>query len=168
MRRSFIFTLLAENGRQLRAVGKGARKPGSRLAARCEFGCKVDLLLAHGRSLDVVAEATLVEATLGAAPSYELLSAASALADVAKACCFEDAEDPFVYQITLRAEQVSEARAVCSMVLIWITASLQRTCLSPFPFGLSSRLVCLRGMRRPCGNVFLCNCWRPPVRFLRP
>lgn len=101
-----IFTLLAENGRQLRAVGKGARKPGSRLAARCELGCKVDLLLAHGRSLDVVAEATLVEATLGAAPSYELLSAASALADVAKACCFEDAEDPFVYQITLRAEQV--------------------------------------------------------------
>lgn len=101
-----IFTLLAENGRQLRAVGKGARKPGSRLAARCELGCKVDLLLAHGRSLDVVAEATLVEATLGATPSYELLSAASALADVAKACCFEDAEDPFVYQITLRAEQV--------------------------------------------------------------
>ena len=101
-----IFTLLAENGRQLRAVGKGARKPGSRLAARCELGCKVDLLLAHGRPLDVVTEATLVEATLGAAPSYELLSAASALADVAKACCFEDAEDPFVYQITLRAEQV--------------------------------------------------------------
>ena len=119
-----IFTLLAENGRQLRAVGKGARKPGSRLAARCELGCKVDLLLAHGRSLDVVAEATLVEATLGAAPSYELLSAASALADVAKACCFEDAEDPFVYQITLRA--------VCSMVLISIS-SLRRTCLSSFP-----------------------------------
>ena len=31
-----IYTLLAENGRQVRAVGKGARKPGSRLAARCE------------------------------------------------------------------------------------------------------------------------------------
>ena len=99
-----IFTLLAENGRQLRAVGKGARKPGSRLA-RCEQ-LQGRLAARHGRSLDVVAEATLVEATLGAAPSYELLSAASALADVAKACCFEDAEDPFVYQITLRAEQV--------------------------------------------------------------
>lgn len=101
-----IFTLLAEDGRQLRAVGKGARKPGSRLAARCELGCAVDLLLAHGRSLDVVAEVTLIEAPLGASPSYELLTAASALADVAKACCFEDAHDPFVFQITRRALQV--------------------------------------------------------------
>lgn len=101
-----IFTLVAESGRQLRAVGKGARKPGSRLAARCELGCEVDLLLAHGRSLDVVAEATLVEAPLGAAPSYELLTAASALADVAQACCYEDADDPYVYAITRRALQV--------------------------------------------------------------
>lgn len=101
-----ILTLLAEDGKQLRAVGKGARKPGSRLAARCELGCEVDLLLARGRALDVVAEANLIEAPLGAAPSFELLSSASALADVAKACTFEDACDPFVFQITRRALEV--------------------------------------------------------------
>ena len=98
-----IYTLLAENGRQIRAVGKGARKPGSRLAARCELGCTVDVLLAHGRSLDVIAEATLVEAPLGAAPDFELLSAAGALADVARSCCFEDAEDSLVFPITRKA-----------------------------------------------------------------
>lgn len=103
-----IFTLLAESGRQLRVVGKGARKPGSRLAARCEIGCEVDLLLAHGRSLDVVAEANLVQAPIGPAPSYELLCAAGALADVARTCCFEDADDPFVYQITRRALEVMD------------------------------------------------------------
>ncbi|WP_179184937.1 DNA repair protein RecO, partial [Collinsella vaginalis] len=32
-----ILTLLARDGRQIRAVAKGARKPGSRLAARCEL-----------------------------------------------------------------------------------------------------------------------------------
>ncbi len=101
-----IFTLLAENGTQLRAVGKGARKPGSRLAARCELGCTVDALFARGRSLDVISEATLVDAPLGASPSYELLSSVSALVDVARYCCFEDAEDPFVFAITARALSV--------------------------------------------------------------
>lgn len=95
-----ILTLLAESGRQVRAVAKGARKPGSRLAARCDLCCEVDLLLAHGRSLDVVSQAELLSAPLGAQPSYELLSAASAVAEVARLCCYEDAKDPFVYPIT--------------------------------------------------------------------
>ena len=47
-----ILTMLDERGRQVRAVAKGARKPGGRLAARCELFCTVDMLLAHGRSLD--------------------------------------------------------------------------------------------------------------------
>ena len=101
-----IYTLLDEGGREVRAVGKGARKPGSRLAARCEIGCEVDMLLARGRSLDVVAEARLLAAPLGSAPTMELLSAASAIADVCRACIFEDAEDPFVFAITARALEV--------------------------------------------------------------
>lgn len=101
-----IYTLLDEGGREVRAVGKGARKPGSRLAARCEIGCEVDLLLARGRSLDVIAEARLLAAPLGSAPTMELLSAASAIADVCRACIFEDAEDPFVFAITARALEV--------------------------------------------------------------
>lgn len=101
-----ILTLLAADGRQIRAVAKGARKPGSRLAARCEVLCTVDLLLARGRSLDVVSQAELLEAPLGAAPGYELLSAAAAVAEIASHCCYEDAEDPFVFPITSRALEV--------------------------------------------------------------
>ena len=66
-----ILTMLDERGRQVRAVAKGARKPGGRLAARCELFCTVDMLLAHGRSLDVVSQAELMEAPLGATPDYE-------------------------------------------------------------------------------------------------
>lgn len=98
-----ILTLLAQSGRQIRAVAKGARKPGSRLAARCELGCSVDLLLARGRNLDVVSQAELLAAPLGAAPTFEQLMAASALAEVARHCSFEDAEDAFVFAITERA-----------------------------------------------------------------
>ena len=95
-----ILTLVDQTGRQVRAVAKGARKPGSRLAARCELCCEVDLLLAHGRSLDIVSQAELVAAPLGSQPSYELLMSASAVAEVARHCTFEDAEDPFVFAIT--------------------------------------------------------------------
>ena len=41
-----ILTLLAEDGSQRRAVAKGARKPGGRLAARVELFSECDLLLA--------------------------------------------------------------------------------------------------------------------------
>lgn len=98
-----ILTLLADDGRQVRAVAKGARKPGSKLAARCELCCEVDLLLAHGRNLDIVSQAELLAAPLGASPSYTLLSAASAVAEIARFCSFEDAEDGFVFPITERA-----------------------------------------------------------------
>lgn len=98
-----ILTLVDKGGRQVRAVAKGARKPGGRLAARCELFCTVDLLLAHGRSLDIVSQADLLEAPLGATPTYERTSAASAIAEVARCCSFEDAEDPFLFAITKRA-----------------------------------------------------------------
>ncbi len=98
-----ILTLLAESGEQIQAVAKGARKPGGRLAARCELFCCVDLLLAHGRSLDVVSQAELLESPLGAAPGYTQLMAASAVAEVAKHCSYEDSHDAFVFPITARA-----------------------------------------------------------------
>ncbi len=95
-----ILTLVDESGCQVRAVAKGARKPGGRLAARCELFCEVDLLLAHGRSLDIVSQAELASAPLGPQPTYELLMSASAVAEVARHCTYEDARDPFVYAIT--------------------------------------------------------------------
>ena len=54
-----ILTMLDERGRQVRAVAKGARKPGGRPPLRCELFCTVDMLLAHGRSLDVVSRPSL-------------------------------------------------------------------------------------------------------------
>ena len=78
-----ILALLAEDGSQIRAVAKGARKPASSFAARLELYSVVDLLVARGRSLDIVKEARLVESNerlrrdiehaAGAAPIAELL-----------------------------------------------------------------------------------------------
>ena len=44
-----ILTLLAEDGRQVRAVAKGARKPNSPFSSRLEIFAEVEALMASGR-----------------------------------------------------------------------------------------------------------------------
>ncbi|MBM6775263.1 DNA repair protein RecO [Olsenella profusa] len=106
-----ILTLLAADGRELRAVAKGARRPGGRLAARVELFCETDFLLAAGRSLDVVSEAALVEPHVGLRGDYERVAAASAVAEVARLTCYEDAPDGFLYPICSRALTACEQAA---------------------------------------------------------
>ena len=106
-----ILTLLSEAGPQVRAVAKGARRPGGRLAARAELFCETDLLLAAGRSLDVVSEASLLDAHPRLRGDYECVCAASAVAEVARLTCFEDAPDPFLYPICSRALSACEQAA---------------------------------------------------------
>lgn len=106
-----ILTLLAADGSQVRAVAKGARKPGGRLAARVELFCETDFLLAAGRSLDVVSEASLVEPHAGLRGDYERVAAASVVAEVARLTCFEDAPDGFLYPICSRALRACEEAA---------------------------------------------------------
>ena len=82
-----ICTLLAEDGSQVRAVAKGARKPSSSFASRLEVYAVCDLLLCEGRSLDIVKEARLIQGNAhlrsdialmeAAAPMVELLDKAS-------------------------------------------------------------------------------------------
>ena len=103
-----ILTMLGETGEELRAVAKGGRKPGGRLAARSELFGEVDVLLSRGRSLDIVSEATVVDAHAGIRGSLERVSAASAICEVARLTCFADAPDPFLHPICSRALRACE------------------------------------------------------------
>lgn len=107
-----ILTVLDAEGAQVRAVAKGARKPGGRFASRVQLFCELDLLLARGRSLDIVSEAALVEPHVGLRGDLERVSAASAVCEVAQRTCFEDATDPFLMPVCSRAllacEQASD------------------------------------------------------------
>ena len=115
-----ILTLLSADGSQVRAVAKGARKPGGRLAARVELFCETDFLLAAGRSLDVVSEAQTVEPHAALRGDYERVAAASAVAEVARLTCYEDAPDGFLHPIcsrTLRACEEAADRAHLDLVV---------------------------------------------------
>ena len=52
-----ILDLLAGDGRIVRAVAKGLRKPGSKFGGRLEPYSDVELLLHTGRTFEVIAEA---------------------------------------------------------------------------------------------------------------
>lgn len=112
-----ILTLLAEDGQQMRAVAKGARKPGSRLAARTDLCCECDLLLSLGPGLAVVGEAELIRA-YGAGADLSRLSCASAMAEIARMTSFEDNPDPFLFPLLARAlASVGEARGEAHLSL---------------------------------------------------
>ncbi|MDO4891073.1 MAG: DNA repair protein RecO, partial [Coriobacteriaceae bacterium] len=79
-----IVTAMNDRGEQVRAVAKGARKPGSRLAARTELFCEVDMLMTEGRNLGIITEAQTLDAHVGIRSEFDRVSAASAVCEVAR------------------------------------------------------------------------------------
>ena len=62
--KDLIVSILDESGALVRAVAKGARKPGGSYAAKLELFSVVDLMLAQGKNLDVII-ATAKDMTIG-------------------------------------------------------------------------------------------------------
>ncbi|MCL1880101.1 MAG: DNA repair protein RecO [Actinomycetia bacterium] len=77
-----IITGYSSDGRQIRAVVKGGRKPGSRTGSHLELFCRSSVLLYKGRKLDTVTEAKLLEAHVGCRQGIEHHAAASVLAEL--------------------------------------------------------------------------------------
>lgn len=119
-----IITILGESGEELRAVAKGARKPGGRLSSRVELFCQDDLLLARGRTLDIVSEATTIDAHAGIRGDLARLAAASAVSEVARLTCFPESADPYLYPICARAltacEQAGDQAQLDAVVAAYV------------------------------------------------
>jgi len=58
--KDLVITLIDERGMLLKGVAKGARRPGGSFAARLELFSEVSVLMAQGRSLDVIGDAKLI------------------------------------------------------------------------------------------------------------
>lgn len=100
-----IVTLLCggEETVQVRAVAKGARKPGSRLAGVVDLGNEVSLLLHRGRNLDTISEGRLVASRASYASEIERSAMASAVLDVAAELTVEGHHDARFYPLTVTA-----------------------------------------------------------------
>lgn len=113
-----ILTLLAEDGRQIKAVAKGARKPSSSFAARLDVFCEADVLLVRGKSLDIVKEARLIDAHRGVRQDMEHAAAAAPVVDLAARLCQPDLASPKLYALTSSAlAHMEKADASTSLAL---------------------------------------------------
>ena len=106
-----IVTLLTDGASQVRAVAKGARKPGARLAGALGLGAEAQLLLRRGRSLDIVCEATLVRSREACACELERSAMMDVVLEVADALTAEGEHGPALLPLTTTALEALEPDA---------------------------------------------------------
>ena len=142
-----ILTLLAQDGSQLRAVAKGARRPTSTFAARLELYSQAEVLLARGRSLDIVKEARTVESNERARADLEHASGAAPMAELLSRATQADLENPRLFPLTQtaleslgradaeRVPQVCAAHLLKSFAFLGVRPSLAACscCGAPLP-----------------------------------
>jgi DNA repair protein RecO (recombination protein O) len=122
-----ILTLLAVDGRQVRAVAKGARKSKSRLGARVEPFSVLDLLLHSGRNLEIIAEAETVATHDALRADYDRTMAASVVVDVLDKGSMEGQTEPQLFEMALVTLDVMESAPVSALeplVLAFLLKSL--------------------------------------------
>ena len=96
-----IVVVLASDGRQIRAVAKGSRKGTSRLSGRMRPYVVAELLLATGRSLDIVSEAEVVDAHEPLSGDLDRGAAAGALSELAERMSAEGDLEPRIFDLTV-------------------------------------------------------------------
>lgn len=95
-----IVTLLAQDGRQVRAVAKGLRRPGGRFGARLEPYAEVELMLHAGRMLDVVTEAVSIAPHAALREDYDRAAAAAVVADVLDKISLEGQTEELLFALS--------------------------------------------------------------------
>ena len=140
-----ILSLLAQDGSQIRAVAKGARKPTSQFSSRLELYAQADVLLAQGRSLDIVREARLIAGNAPLRQSMELAACAAPIAELLDRISQPGLEVPKLFALThtafdmLAASNPEHAPAICAAWLLkafaflGIRPSLDRCCVCGEP-----------------------------------
>jgi len=107
-----ILTLLAADGRQVRAVAKGARKPRGKLGARVEPFTVLDVLLHSGRNLEILAEAQTLATHDALRSDYDRTVAGSVVLDVLDKISVEGQVEPQLFDMTLVTLDVMDTAPV--------------------------------------------------------
>lgn len=137
-----ILTLLAEDGRQVRAVAKGLRKPGSRFGGRLEPFSVVDLLLHTGRSLEVVSEARTVEAHAALREDLDRSAAAAVVADLLDKIAVEGQVEPRLFALSTTTLSTMEAAPIDALPALVVAFLLKAMAMHGYRPELESCAAC--------------------------
>lgn len=110
-----IVTMLREDGSQIRAVAKGARKPSGSFAARLELYSVVDALVVCGKNLDIIKEVRLERSNSGVRGDLEHSACAAPMVDLLDRITQTGLENSRLFPLTCTAlcslEHVSATKA---------------------------------------------------------
>lgn len=101
-----VLTLLTPHDGKLKAIAKGVRRPGSRIGGSVEPFAELHLVLVHGRTFDIITQATVAEAWLRLRDRLESAATAWYLGELAERAVEERAAAYPIYALLRRAYQL--------------------------------------------------------------
>lgn len=104
-----LLTIFTSEFGKVRAIAKGAMRPGSKLGGNVELLTHSQLMLARGRNLDIVTQAQSLDIFLPIRDSLELMSYGFYLCELVDAFTEEDVEDRELFTLLLSTLRGLEA-----------------------------------------------------------
>ena len=136
-----VLTVLTPHDGKLKVIAKGIRKPSSRIGGSLEPFAELQLVLARGRTFDVVTQATVGQAWLALRDRLEWAATAWYVGELAERAVEERAAAYPVYALLRRAFQLLDDGMAPGRVARW------------FEFGLADAL----GMRPEVDRCVECD-----------
>jgi DNA repair protein RecO (recombination protein O) len=119
-----IITLLTPDDGKVRAIAKGVRRPNSRIGGSVEPFAELDLVLARGRSLDVITQVGVAHAWLRLRDTLESTAIAWYLGELADRAVEERGGAHPVYGLLRRACQLLDDGMAPGRVARWFESGL--------------------------------------------
>lgn len=119
---------MAQDGSQVRAVAKGARKPSSTFSSRLELFSNVSILLAKGKNLDIVREAKLINPFMGIRSDVEKMVCASPAMELIEKVTLQNHVNESLYPMTLNFLSEVESMNNSYYLKALCAAHLIKTC----------------------------------------
>jgi DNA repair protein RecO (recombination protein O) len=119
-----VLTLLTPHDGKLKAIAKGVRRPKSRIGGAVEPFAELHLVLARGRTFDVVTQASVGHAWLRLRDGLESTATAWYIGELAERAVEERANAYPVYALLRRAYQLLDDGMLPARVARWFEFSL--------------------------------------------
>lgn len=116
-----ILTLLAEDGSLIKGVLKSARNPRSKNVGRGDVFMCGDLLLARGKSLDIISEVRVIESYKNLREEPERMLAASYISEVLLRIAQQDLLEPRLFDMSRSALDALSSSSIDSVYLITLS-----------------------------------------------
>jgi DNA repair protein RecO (recombination protein O) len=114
-----VLTLLTPHDGKLKAIAKGVRRPNSRIGGSVEPFAELHLVLVHGRTFDVITQASVGEAWLRLRDRLESAATAWYIGELAERAVEERAGAYPVYALLRRAFQLLDDGMAPGRVARW-------------------------------------------------